>query len=96
MSVIPARGHDLGLGDLGHRHADRARPLQDVSDRRAFERLGVRPPLDAALPEVPRHRVDVVLERLQIEQECRRIELGDRQADRAELHGGCELRQKRV
>ena len=36
----------------------------------------------------PSHEVDVVLERLEVDQEGRRIQLAHRQADRAELHFG--------
>ena len=43
------------------------------------------------VPEVARHPVDVLLERLQVDQEGRRIQLAHRQADRAELHGGLWL-----
>ncbi len=85
--VDPAGGHDLGLGDLGHRHPDRARPAQQVRDRRALERLGMGTPRHPTCPEVARHQVDVLLERLQVDQEGRRIQLAHRQADRAELHG---------
>ena len=84
--VDPSRGHDLGLGDLGHRHPDRARPANEVGDRRTLERLGVRTPCHATLLEVAGHQVDVVLEAIQVEQQGRRIQLGHRQTDRAELH----------
>ena len=94
--VDPAGGHDLGLGDLGHRHPDRTRPAQQVGDRRALERLGMGTPRHASRAEVAGHAVDVLLERLEIDQESRRIQLIHGKADRAELHGGRSLASDRV
>ena len=84
--VDPRGGHDLGLGDLGHRDPDGARPPQDVGDRRALERLGMGTPGHAAVPEVAGHPIDIVLQEVQVDQEGGGIQLGHRQTDRAELH----------
>ena len=61
--VDPRGGHDLGLGDLGHRDPDGARTPEKMGDRRALERLGVRTPGHSALSKVTGHPIDIVLQR---------------------------------
>ena len=95
----PGGGHHLRLGDLGHGDPDRPRPQQGVGDRRALERLAVGPPLDIAGPEVLGHRPDVGVERVQVQQERRRVEFVEPQSDRAELqwiHPSRSRRRRRL
>ncbi len=85
--VDPSGGHDLGLGNLGDGHADGPRAPQGVGDGGSLERLRVGPPGDPPALKVPGHRLDVVLEGVEVEQQGRGVQFLQRHSDGAELHG---------
>ena len=85
--VDPGRGHDLGLGDLGHGDADRAGLAEQVRDRRALERLRMRPPAHLPGSEVIGHLPDVEVQVVEVEPERGGVQVFESQANRAELHG---------
>ncbi len=62
---VVSRQH-LGLADLGHRDAGRARRELHARDLRDLVRLGVRPQRDAPAPALLRHAGDVALERVEV------------------------------
>ena len=68
-AVEPRRGHDLGLAHGGAAQADGARLDLTAGDLRRLVRLDVRPQLAAGVGNGVRHRPQVRLERVQVEEQ---------------------------
>ena len=86
----PAIDHRLGLADLLHAHADRAQLDLLQRDDRAFVGLGVRARLDRAAGDALRQAAQIALERVEIDDQGRGVDLVERHADlggRARGHG---------
>jgi hypothetical protein len=84
--------HDLGFGHLPAGHADRAHGPLVGRDPRRLVALGVRPPRLAAGMDGRDQPVDVALEPVEVEQEDRRVQLGDGAADARVVCGGVDGR----
>ena len=72
--VEPARGQRLGLGQLGAADPDGTRGELPAGDLDGLVGLGVRPKTDATLGRELRHRRNVRLEGIEIENERRRVD----------------------
>ena len=87
-----APGEHFGLGHLLHAVADRAaRHLQPGDDRRLV-RLGVRPQFHARRRQQRRHRVEVVFERIEVDDQSRRVDFVFSHAG----NGGGRLQHRRA
>ena len=80
------RGHHLGLADLGAGHADRAGRDLLVDDGRGLVGLAVRPPLGTARGDIGRHGGDVVIQGIQVDNQCRRIDIAEGTAHERGVH----------
>ncbi len=80
--------HRLGLADLLHADADRAKFDLLQRDHRAFVRLGVRPQPHPPPGDPVGEPLQVALERIEIDDQRRRIDLVERHADLGRRAGG--------
>ena len=74
----PALGEHLGLADLGAAHADRPRRELALGDVDALVSLGMRAQRDAVMRGERGHRRDIAVERVDIEHQHGRVEVGAR------------------
>ena len=84
----PAIDHRLGLADLLHAHADRAELDLLQRDDRAFVGLGVRPQPDAGAGDALGQAAQIALERVEIDDQRRGVDLVERHADLGGRAGG--------
>ena len=80
--------HRLGLADLLHADPDRAELDLLQRDDRAFMRLGVRPQPHPAARRPARQALQIALERVEIDDQRRGIDLVERHADLGGRAGG--------